>query len=432
MEEQELGSTTWSHPQKIAFRFFFIFFGLFIFPFPLNSIPGSDVIFGFYNDFWTWMINIVGTHLVGLEEPLELKFTGSGDGMYSWVMNLTILLLSIIGTGIWSWLDWGRSNYEKLQWWLLLFVTYYVASSLFFYGIVKVFYLQFVAPNLERLFQTFGQASPMRLLWTFMGFSETYTMFSGWCETLAALLLVFRRTRTLGGLTAFAVMLNVFLLNMSYDVPVKLYSFQLMIMGLYIGLQDHERLLGFFLLNKPIQPANHAMPIQSKRWVWLVLGLQVLVAGYSIVNPTRTALDGRKAYGSEREKSALYGIYNTETFVHNQDTLAPLLTDTVRWKRVLMDYPNFISVIKMDDKVERYQSEIDTAAQQISLHLAADTANKFLFTYAKTEDSMRLEGVIDEDTLSVDLLYYDPQDMGLLGRGFHWVNEVPYNRYKYE
>ena len=58
------------------------------------------------------------------------------------------------------------------------------------------------SPSIESLRETYGASSPMRLLWTFMGVSAGYRIFSGLAEALPGFLLLFRRTSTVGGLSA--------------------------------------------------------------------------------------------------------------------------------------------------------------------------------------------------------------------------------------
>lgn len=434
MENTQLSMppTPWSFGRKLAFRFFFVFFGLFVFPFPLNVIPGISAISQPYGQFWTWLIKLVGKNILGIQQELALTFTGSGDKLYDWVQYFTILLLAVLATIIWTALDRNRVSYKKLNRWFLLFLTYYLAYYMFVYGIIKLFYLQFGPPNLERLFQDLGQISPMRLLWTFMGFSGPYTMFSGACETLAGLLLVFRRTRTLGGLVAFGVMLNVFMLNMSYDVPVKLFSFQLMIMGLFIALQDFRRLFNFFILNKTVPSADHGSIFTTRTGKIIIISAQALLVGFFIINMATSSNRNRKVYGVEREKSPLYGVYNVETFVLNKDTLPPMLTDSVRWRRLLIDYPGFVSVIKMDEKLQRYNTELDTTARQYIFTIGQDTTNKYVMNYEKIGQDLKMNGIIQQDTLQIDMKFYDLKNFGLLNRGFNWINEVPYNRYNYD
>ncbi len=428
-------SLTFDLPNRwnnILFRYLFVFFTLIIFPFPLNIIPGSEVVFDNYNDAWTAIINFTGNILVGLEEPLELSFTGSGDKLYDWLWYASVIGLTLIIGTAFNIIDFKRANYETLKKWFLLFVCYYLAYYMFVYGIIKLFYLQFGPPSMERLFQTFGQASPMRLMWTFMGFSQTYTVFAGASETVGGLLLLFRRTRTLGGLVAAGVMFNVFMMNMSFDIPVKLFSFQLMLIGFYVASQDAGRLINFFLLNRDVPPAKMSPLVHTVRAKWILLGCQVLFAGYVFYDMTSSSLERQKQYGHLREKSTLYGVYNVNTFLHNGDTLPPLLTDEYRWKRLLLDYPSFSTVVHMNDHVTRYQTKIDTAVQTITFSEWGDTVNFYDMKYTLLEDTLRVNGVLMGDTLNVQLINYDMDRFGLLNRGFNWVNEVPYNRYNYD
>jgi hypothetical protein len=415
----------------MSFRFFFLLFGLFLFPFPLSVIPGIDIIMEPYNNFLTWLIGLVGNGMLGIEDELKMKVTGSGDQLYDWVMYGMFLGMAVIGALIWTILDRKRKAYQQLQQWFLVILAYYLAHYMFVYGIIKLFYLQFGPPNMERLFQDMGQISPMRLLWTFMGFSKTYVVFSGLSETIAGVLLLFRRTRTLGGLVAFGVMLNVFMMNMSYDVPVKLFSFQLMIMGLYIALIDYRRLINFFLKDQTAGPSLHRPLFDKAPAKYILLGAQILLAGYLIISQVFGAKDAQARYGAERPKPPLHGIYEVQTFVQNQDTIPPLLTDTVRWRYLLVDYVNFTTVLRINGKSQRYQSTIDTVEQSFTFNQFQDTVNKYVLHYELEEKDMHLQGIMEGDTLQIELKHIPKDNFGLLNRGFNWVNEVPYNRYNY-
>lgn len=427
-----LTQTQWSLGEKLSFRYIFVLLTLIIFPFPLNLIPYSDLIFDYYINFWTWMINLAGSTFFGVEEEMRLSFTGSGDKLYDWLWYFCAIFLTLLIGTIWSILDRKRANYARLKPWFVLIVTYYLAYFLLVYGIIKLFYLQFVPPNLERLYQTFGQASPMRLMWTFMGFSQTYTVFAGFSETLAGALLFFRKTRTLGALLAIGVMFNVFMMNMSYDIPVKLFSFQLMMIGVYIASLDTQRLINFFILNRDA-PARRDVPlVTGKRATYILLAFQILFVGYIVYQRIDGGLEGQKQYGSKREKSALYGVYKVDTFIQNQDTLPPLLTDTLRWQRVIFDYPQFTSITDMGGKPVLYDSNIDTLKKTIEFAPRGDTVNKYTLNYVLDDQEFRLEGIFKGDTLQVISKKYDLKNFALLNRGFHWINEVPYNRYNYD
>ncbi len=77
----------------------------------------------------------------------------------------------------------------------------------------------------------------------FMGYSRPYTILCGLVEVLAGCLLVWRRTATLGALVAVVAMTQVVILNSCYDVPVKLYSLELLAAAFAIAAPELRRLL---------------------------------------------------------------------------------------------------------------------------------------------------------------------------------------------
>ncbi len=216
MEDSISLHAEWSSGQKIRFRFISIFFFLFIFPFPIYFIPGlPSWLFGWYYDGFDALVRWTGSSIFSIEGEMVASGFGSGDNTYSWVQNFVILGVALIGGTIWSILDRKRKSYQKLWRWFHLILTYYVAFFMFSYGLGKAFGEQFGYPSIGRLLETYGESSPMRLMWTFMSASEAYEQFSGWSEAIAGFLILFRRTRTLGGLAVAGVMLNVFMMNMS-------------------------------------------------------------------------------------------------------------------------------------------------------------------------------------------------------------------------
>ncbi len=135
-----------------------------------------------------------------------------------------------------------RPEHERLYDWLRVYVRFFLAWVMLGYAFQKLFKLQFYDLGLWRLTSTFGEASPMGLLWAFMGASTLYTVFSGGLEAIGACLLFFRRTTALGALILVAVLGNVVMMNFSYDVPVKLFSSHLWLAAVFLLLPDIPRL----------------------------------------------------------------------------------------------------------------------------------------------------------------------------------------------
>ena len=127
--------------------------------------------------------------------------------------------------------------------WLRLIVRYYIASAALSYGIIKLFLLQMPFPTLSQLATPLGDLLPMRFSWLFIGYSAPYQFFSGAMETTAGLLLLNRRTVTAGLFAATGAFLNVVMINLSYDVPVKLYASHLLFACLFLLALDAPRLV---------------------------------------------------------------------------------------------------------------------------------------------------------------------------------------------
>lgn len=133
---------------------------------------------------------------------------------------------------------------------LLDLLALYLSLILFRYGFVKVLATQF--PRLWANLDTPpAELTPMRVAWQFFGYSRGYQQFLGWGEVLPAVLLLFRRTRTLGAFIATVVMLNVFVVNIFFDVCVKIGSGSYLFFALLLLLQDADRLWQFFVGHRP-------------------------------------------------------------------------------------------------------------------------------------------------------------------------------------
>lgn len=432
MENTLIAHEKWSYSRKLSFRFIFILFSLFILPFPISfflQLFNEFFLDIAFRDLWTWASKLVASSVFGIEE-MSTQSRGSGDMTHDWIRTGIFVFLAIFGTIIWSFLDRNRKNYHKLWRWFVLATVYYLVYYMLIYGFIKVFWLQMPELRIDRLLKTYGQSSPMGLLWTFMGASETYSVYAGLSEVIAGTLLIFRRTRTLGGLVTFGVMFNVFILNMAYDVPVKLFSAQLMFMGLYIAMIDRKAILGLLLFQKSekVTPWPKFFKNPIKNYVLLVI--QVFMICYMFYDQIDSSLESRAQYGELRPKSALYGLYDVEHYIKNGDTIPPLLTDDERWQRVIFEDPGRSIVIHMDDQLTYYTSSIDTTTSMLTFSIGRDSLKKdYPMNYQKLEDGLMINGILREDTLSMKLKTYDMSNFYLKDRGFNWINEVPFHRY---
>ncbi len=237
-------SVEWRFATKVAFRYVFVYFGSYV----LCTQMIGDLVHS-----PNWEAPSLGTlppmsslvmwvirHVFHDTRQLAM-LGGSGDKMFDWVQALCLLLIAAIVTAIWSVVDRGRRNYARLHRWFRVFLRFALGSTLIAYGAAKAIPLQMPAPSLTRLLEPYGHFSPMGVLWSSIGASRPYEIFTGSVELLCGTLLFIPRTQPLGASLALAATVQVFALNMTYDVPVKLFSFHLVLMSLTLLVPDVRR-----------------------------------------------------------------------------------------------------------------------------------------------------------------------------------------------
>jgi uncharacterized membrane protein len=453
--------TTWSPIKRIGFRFFFIYVFLYAFPFPLDAISYLQELSSDVGSFlWKFLVPFIGDSFFDIEIDGKRPVTGSGDMTYDYLQLLAVFLLSFLGALIWSIIDRHRKSYVKLLRFLIIYMAYYVMFSMLSYGFYKVFPLQFPAPSLGRLIQPYGNSSPMGIAWTFMGASKVYTIFSGFAEIVGGVLLMFRRTRTLGGLVVFGVMLNVFMMNMCYDIPVKLYSFHLMFFGTFIFLQDWKRVFAVFITkasttarsfpayfskdftlkskqtktatdaDEQVSESSEGKPlyIPSKYLNIGALALKILILGHFFYTTVGQALEANASYGPNVPKPPMYGIYEITHFEKNKDTIPLLITNDTLWRRIVFQRKNYFSIYYMNNGGIWLSMELDTIAKTMELKNRRDSTDVYSLKYTLKDSILSLKGTHKTDSLHIKAKQYDLKKFRLISRGFNWINERPYNR----
>ena len=419
--------------EKILFRFFFIFFLLTISPwYLLYDIPGISYLLDIYSKGEVWTVGLFNDYFLNVKDILNENGGGSGDTSYAWAQFYTFLIISFIGCVTWTVADRKREAvYNTLDLWLKNIIRYYVALVSFSYGIIKLFALQMPFPNLSQLATPLGDFLPMRLSWMFIGYSTSYQIFSGVIETIVGILLLNRRTVTLGALLGIGVFINVFILNLSYDVPVKLYSMQLLIYCIFLTVMDWRRLLNFFWLNKNAQPTIlYDMSLNKK---WKRIARIVIKGGFVIVFvviPFNEAWNRYKEEFKEGElKPIRIGVYNIQTFVKNNDTI-PISDDEMVWKDFIFDKGGMGSINTLDTLFrQRYRRgyfmyQPDSVTETIIFkRYETDSISLFEMKYKIIDErTIELWGKLKTDSLYLQLQRRD-RHFQLTERQFHWISE---------
>jgi hypothetical protein len=267
----------------------------------------------------------------------------------------------------------------------------------------------------------------MGVLWYSIGASPAYEMFVGGVELLAGILLFIPPLATIGAMVSLAASIQIFTLNMTYDVPVKLFSFHLVLMSAFLLAPEAGRLARVLVLNRSTGPST-LRPLTRHRLVGgLLVAAQVTFGGYLAWRGISNGLQSWRTFGGGAPKVALYGIWDVERMTIDGVERAPLLIDYDRWRRVVIQDANGVRFQRMDDTMTFYGAKTDAEAGTIALTSAGGSAGTLTFTRS-APDRLTLEGRMDQRDVRLDLRRVDHEAFELVRRGFHWIQDYPYNR----
>jgi hypothetical protein len=412
--EEQPAIRPWPLGLRFLFRLGFCYWLIF-WTWIAGNIPGAQFVLGPYEKLWQAVCPWVAIHVLHLSGPRTTYIpTGSGDTTLGFIRFGVWLVVSLAATLVWSVLDRRRKEYRTLHGWLRLLLRYALSAVLLGYGFAKVFPLQFQPARLARLMEPYGEFSPMGVLWNFMGASQPYTVFSGIVESLGGVLLWFRRTTSLGAMCAFTVMLNIVAMNFFYDVPVKLHSSQYLLMAICLLLPDVRRLASVLVFNRPAPAANLPAPEFQRRW--LQIGSRVfwvLFIGYALFTNIQSSLKRYDQSYIHPPRAPIYGLYRVEGG-------AP-----AGWSKMAFDFPASIPVRMINDEVEQFKAEYDAAKSTVKL--AGKSGSGSLVWSQPDPSHLVLTGTFAGAPVAIHLRRIDTELL-LRTRGFHWIQELPFNR----
>jgi uncharacterized membrane protein YphA (DoxX/SURF4 family) len=414
-------------PGRAVFRFCAVYIVLYSFA---TQIAGGLILFpnfSFPSLGTRWPMRAIteglAVHLFGTRTPLVYS-GNSGDTAFHWIQTFWLLAVSLAVSVAWVGVDTRRGSDAGLHKWLRLFVRFALAGQMFYFGMAKVIPTQFPPPSLVTLVEPVGHLSRTDLLWTFIGSSTAYQMFTGWAEIVAGMLLVVPQTTPLGALIALADMIQVLVLNMAYDVGLKQISLHLVLLSLFLLAPDASRLADVLIRNRPAGASRNPPLFQTpraNRRAWVV---QVVFGLYLAAMFTRLAFSfwsGPGGPGSPR--SVLYGIWDVDRLSVDGQTRPAVLNDyDRRWRRVIFDAPGVVVVQRTDDSFAHYGASIDVERRSISLKKGNSTIWKTVFRFEQPRaDRLVLDGEMDGHEIHAELDQLGLDTLRLLNSSFRWI-----------
>ena len=362
-------------------------------------------------------------HVFDLRPPLV--FIGnSGDTAFHWVQNAWLLVLAILITAAWLMLQPRHDRERTWHTWFRVFIRFALAAQMFYYGMAKIIPTQFPPPSLVTLVESVGNLSLSDLLWTWVGSSTPYQIFTGCAEMASGILLLFPQTTTLGALIGMADMLQVFVLNMTYDFGLKQISLHYLLMFTFLLAPDARRLANVLVLNRLAEPSSQRDLFATPRANRIARVAQVAFGIYLIGMFTWVATRSYNAPGGPGEpRSPLYGIWNIDEMSVDEESRPAVLNDyDRRWRRIIFDTPSVVVFQRTDDSFAHYEASIDTSSRAIALTKRNGGTWRASFTFDwPSQDRVVLDGTMDGYKLRLRLRRVDLDTFRLLNSRFRWV-----------
>jgi uncharacterized membrane protein YphA (DoxX/SURF4 family) len=352
----------------------------------------------------------------GVDVPLD--DVSGGETLFFWIQWSWLVVASVVITAVWSLLNRraasARPELRRVgpgRTWVNLALRLALAASMLEYGMTKVIPTQFPPPPLTALVTPAGEMTLSALLWTTIGSAPAYQVATGCVELLAGVLLLLPWTVPLGALLALVSMAQVLLLNLTFDIGVKLVTAHLIVLALIL-LVPAIRL-------KP----DRTLEVRLKADTTIPRVLPVALGVYLLATQVWINWSFWQVGGGGRPQSVLYGIWNVERLsVDGQARPAELNDYDRRWRRVIFDAPAMAVFQRTDDSFARYGVAIDEGTGTLALTKGASRTWSSRFTFDRGPDGrLSLEGDMDGHRIQADLRRMDPSAFPLLNSGFRWV-----------
>lgn len=406
----------WTTKSKLFFKFIFSYSILYI-------------VLMFTSALFETPFRWIGNNILGFNYAFDVNGYGSGDNTYAFITLFVNICIAIMITLLWSLLNSKRKEYNLALYWLLVVLRIFLIGAMLLYGFVKVFQIQFQQPSFVKLLQPLGEFSPMGLAWNYMGYSKGFGMFAGLMEILGGILLMFRKTSTLGAFVVIGVMVQVAMMNMMFDIPVKLFSIHLILMAVVIFITDLQRFIAVFIKNKATMRYDFFYPkgIEKKRKI--IHKVKIVLIPILLIAGTLLSYLGSLNITDINHRPQLYGIWETQTLVVNNDTIPPLITDNKRWRYLIIERKKRAIIKSMTDELTTYSFITDTIENKIKMRIndTVESGYNLQYIFNKPND-LQLFGTLDNDSINVILKRKNLDSLPLISRPFRWINERPFNR----
>ena len=345
-----------------------------------------------------------------------------GKNYTGWLITVAACILAAL---VWNTVDRKRQDFEKLYYWFYVAARYGIALRMSWFAWAKVFPVQMPFPTISQLNTNLGDFAPGKLYWLTTGVSPFFEVFAGLFELVATILILFRRTTTLGAIMMISILLPIWFVNIGYDAGVELTSLHILSLALLLLVRDSKRFWDILIAHKAVALTYIPKIVFSESWK--NTGRLVLKGAFILLFLVYRGFGYGNLYASGKSfklpldngLAGTSGLYRVSEFRVNNRTIPDAAGDTTRWQNVVFEKFNSISVkidkpFKLNTKnsirtteyygnIGRYYYgyKADTIKKIFTLSNRADTTSKLILHYERPDNQNFILSGINEQRDSI-------------------------------
>lgn len=350
-------------------------------------------------------------HLTTLEITL-FDFSSDSKGLYLLIGFLFMISLAITP----FLLKFLTVNHlEKIKTFVTIFATYYISVILLKYGFDKVFKAQFYLPEPNILYTTFGNLDKDILFWSTMGTSYSYNLFMGFMEIIPAILILFKRTRQIGLLISLGVLINVFAINLSFDISVKLFSGFLILINLFL-LIPTLKVVWKTLVLKEVGGIIESSDISiSKSYKIFLKSILIFILSFESLFPY---LQSGNFNDDHTKRTFLHGAFQVQEFIENGEKLDVNKSPV---KKIFIHRDGYLIFQNQQDEMTDFKLEINQIKNIFILTDYQLHKIKMNYSYSKKDCLLTISYNTNGATAIIKTKILDWRKLPVLQNQFHWT-----------
>jgi hypothetical protein len=326
----------WTKGEKFFFRAIFLYF-------IIQAVPLD----------WKYFLNIsrIEWHNFGYRDLFYLarytpQFFDHDANAIIWGLNslqdwLVAFTIALIGAITWTYLDRKRTDYNDLYYLMRVILRYRLALGIIAYGFIHLFPVQLPYPSLSLKNTNYGEFTDWKIASVSYGVAPGFESFLGIFEVLGGILLLHRKSASIGAVIIIGFVGNVFLSNLAYGGGETVYSLYLLTIAVPIVYYDLFRWHRIIMLGRPSLPHLYS-PAFYVTWkynarIFLRTGFFIFLILFYGSFAWASYRNGGYQYPGTAGLHNTEGLYNVSEFRLNGRILPYSLTDTFRWQDVVFE-----------------------------------------------------------------------------------------------